>query len=557
MRASATTMSSSPLSSHLNRRCGNAGTVRRVKSVTMRRLDQQHHLIQRNRSSVTTSSSSSPSSADETDGDDENDFVVRTAIRALLPSFLAMRRGSRFAHQEFVRRCAECARSETRKATVSDARIEAALMGLSSVIRMGTSEQDAFASAFAMVTLTLFWMDAEKVKPSDESAWTVADAAASDPLTDDPEAKGMLKYIAATHRAADEGFTLKRMELERRFSMSDDDGANGKRRPTPGEAIMRMNCKLTLLTREMVERERGIAQVKGELAALSEREVISTDGDGRDQEGGDATGDDDATDDVASSLESYEEEPTAQVALSWCIKERTAARDVASDMLVAFFSVLTGHPVGYRAFVDAARRGYELGISASEITSALEPPEFDVEGTRRGMFGRSADAPKLFSGFVTTAYVALEAEGVPLPSAANGDEELFAYACAPRAPDEREEDDDEDAPPRELTDDAKRRATRGLRLAVDSWLEMDRETLTDEVSASLSEDEGDEDVAKPFASASSAASSSSSESLPPFPTDSSFAVVRDEAFGATSITLATLRHQRNIVAFIRNSFAKP
>lgn len=441
---------------------------------------------------------------------------------------------------------------------MSDARIEAALMGLSSVIRMGTSEQDAFASAFAMVTLTLFWMDAEKVKPSDESAWTVADSSASaNPLTDDPEAKGMLKYIAATHRAADEGFTLKRMELERRFSMSDDDGAGGngrgKRRPTPGEAIMRMNCKLTLLTREMVERERGIAQVKGELAALSEREVISTtDGDGGDEERGDATDDDDASSSSAES--SYEEEPTAQVALSWCVKERTPARDVASDMLVAFFSVLTGHPVGYRAFVDAARRGYELGISASEITAALEPPEFDVEGTRRGMFGRSADAPKLFSGFVTTAYVALEAEGVPLPSAANGDEELFAYACAPRAPDEREEDEDEDAPPRELTDDAKRRATRGLRLAVDSWLEMDRETLTDEVSASLSEDEGDEDVAKPFAGASS---SSSDNSLPPFPTDGSFAVVRDEAFGASSITLATLRHQRNIVSFIRNSLAKP
>lgn len=428
---------------------------------------------------------------------------------------------------------------------MSDARIEAALMGLSSVIRMGTSEQDAFASAFAMVTLTLFWMDAEKVKPSDESAWTVASGASSDPLADDPEAKGMLKYIAATHRAADEGFTLKRMELERRFSMSDDDGANGaKRRPTPGEAIMRMNCKLTLLTREMVERERGIAQVKGELAALSEREVISTDGGGGDGKRGDATGD------------AYEEEPTAQVALSWCVKERTPARDVASDMLVAFFSVLTGHPVGYQAFVDAARRGYELGISASEIAAALEPPEFDVEGTRRGMFGRSADAPKLFSGFVTTAYVALEAEGVPLPSAANGDEELFAYALAPRAPDEREEDEDEDedAPPRELTDDAKRRATRGLRLAVDSWLEMDRETLTDEVSASLSEDEGDEDVAKPFAGASS---SSSEKSLPPFPTDGSFAVVRDEAFGASSITLATLRHQRNIVSFIRNSLAKP
>lgn len=544
-------MNPSSSSSCVHRWCGTAGVVRRVSGVVKKhrhRLNQNH--LDLNQRKTTTTSAASPSSSSDDDGD-ENTTAVRTAIRALLPSFLAMRRGSRFAHQEFVRRCAECARSETGKATVSDARIEAALMGLSSVIRMGTSEQDAFASAFAMVTLTLFWMDVEKVKPSDESAWTVADASASDPLTDDPEAKGMLKYIAATHRAADEGFTLKRMELERRFSMSDDDGANGKRRPTPGEAIMRMNCKLTLLTREMVERERGIAQVKGELAALSEREFISTNGGDGDQEGGDATDDDASSLSVESS---YEEEPTAQVALSWCVKERTPARDVASDMLVAFFSVLTGHPVGYRAFVDAASRGYELGISASEITAALEPPEFDVEGTRRGMFGRSADAPKLFSGFVTTAYVALEAKGVPLPSAANGNEELFAYACAPRAPDEREEDEDEDAPSRELTDDAKTRATRGLRLAVDSWLEMDRETLTDEVSASLSEDEDDEDVAKPFAGASS---SSSNKSLPPFPTDGSFAVVRDEAFGASSITLATLRHQRNIVSFIRNSLAKP
>ena len=542
MRASATIPTPASASATLHRRCGNAvGVIRRV--VTTPRLNERRHL-DRNRSVTTTTSASSSEdeTETETDGGDEN-AVVRTAVRALLPSFLAMRRGSRFAHQEFVRRCAECARSETHKATVSDARIEAALMGLSSVIRMGTSEQDAFASAFAMVTLTLFWMDAEKVKPSDESAWTVSeDSSSSDNrITDDPEATGMLKYIAATHRAADEGFTLKRMELERRFSTSGDDGA-GKRRPTPGEAIMRMNCKLTLLTREMVEREKGIAQVKGTLAALSERESIV----GADQEEGDAG--DDAADEKSSSSESYEEEPTAQVALAWCIKERTPARDIAADMLVAFFSVLTGHPVGYRAFVDAARRGYELGISASEITAALEPPEFDVEGVRRGMFGRSADAPKLFSGFVTTAYVALEAEGVPLPSAANGDEELFAYACAPRAPDERDEDEDA---PREMTDDAKRRATRGLRLAVDSWLEMDRETLTDEVSASLSKDEGDEDTAKPFA----AASSSSSESLPPLPTDGSFAVVRDEAFGASSITLATLRHQRNIVSFVRNSLA--
>jgi hypothetical protein len=368
----------------------------------------------------------------------------------------------------------------------------------------------------------------------------------------------MLKYIAATHRAADEGFTLKRMELERRFSMSDDDGAGGngrgKRRPTPGEAIMRMNCKLTLLTREMLERERGIAQVKGELAALSEREVISTtDGDGGDEERGDATDDDDSSSSSAES--SYEEEPTAQVALSWCVKERTPARDVASDMLVAFFSVLTGHPVGYRAFVDAARRGYELGISCERNHGGAWNRRNLTWRVRAEACLADRRTPRNSFPGLSPRYTSRSR----LRASLSRPRRTATRNCSPtHACRERQTNAKKTKTKTrrrgESTDDAKRRATRGLRLAVDSWLEMDRETLTDEVSASLSEDEGDEDVAKPFAGASS---SSSDNSLPPFPTDGSFAVVRDEAFGASSITLATLRHQRNIVSFIRNSLAKP
>ena len=68
-----------------------------------------------------------------------------------------MRRGSRFAHQEF---CARCARAHReRGVSVTDARLESAMMGLSSAMKFGTSEQDAFASAVAMVTLTLYRFD--------------------------------------------------------------------------------------------------------------------------------------------------------------------------------------------------------------------------------------------------------------------------------------------------------------------------------------------------------------------------------------------------------------
>lgn len=423
---------------------------------------------------------------------------AREAARRMLPSFLAARRGSRFAQQEFAQLCARATREEG--LTVSDARVEAALMGLSAEVRMGQSEQDAFASATAMVALTLRRFDR-----------TEAEGGSEMDAEDDPEVRGMLKYIEMTHKNADDGYTLRRMELERRFLNAE----SATRRPTPGEAIMRMNCKLTLLTREMIEHERGITSARERLAAMNDPDVS------------------------ADENEIIEIEARQQLALAWCTRERTPARVLAADMLVAFFSVLTSHPVGYRSFVRAAREAYESGISADDITSALDAPEFDVEGTRRGMFGRAADAPKLFAGFVTTAFVAFEAEGLPLPAAAGGDENLFAHARHPRASDEV---DDE---PSEADSDEKRRAiTSGLRKAVEVWLQMDRDELASEVNASLSLDEGADDAVKQTFECSSATQG-----------DESFAFVRDEAFGASSITLATLRHQRNIVSFVRNELA--
>lgn len=425
---------------------------------------------------------------------------ARDAARLLLPSFLAARRGSRFAHQEFVSLCARATRELG--LTISDARVEAALMGLSAEARMGQSEQDAFASATAMVALTLRRFD----RSEGEGGFTEAE--------NDPEARGMLKYIEMTNKNADEGYTLRRMELERRFLNAE----SATRRPTPGEAIMRMNCKLTLLTREMIEHERGITSARKNLTAMNDPDVS------------------------ADENEIIEIEARQQLALAWCTRERTPARALASDMLVAFFSVLTSHPIGYRSFVRAAREAYESGISADEITAALDAPEFDVEGTRRGMFGRAADAPKLFAGFVTTAFVAFEAEGLPLPTAAGGDENLFAHARHPRASDEI------DDAPNDVESDEKRRAiTRGLRQAVEVWLQMDRNQLASEVNASLSLDEGDNDVDD--------VAKRTFVSSPAPPGDDSFAFVRDDAFGASSITLATLRHQRNIVSFVRNELA--
>ena len=452
----------------------------------------------------------------ETSGIDSDDGARASgtagATRGLLASFLAMRRGSRFAHQEF---CARCARAHReRGVSVTDARLESAMMGLSSAMRFGTSEQDAFASAVAMVTLTLYRFDRIEAEGEEEDEGRArASEEARKRVEEDTEAMGMLKYIDMTNKNADEGYTLRRMELERRFASGGE-----KRTPTPGESIMRMNCKLTLLTREMIELERGITHARKGLEAMED------------------------VDATVDETEIIEIEAQQQLALAWCTRERTPARELAADMLVAFFSVLTNHPVGYREFVRAARSAYEAGISADEITGALDAPEFDVEGTQRGMFGRAADAPKIFAGLVTTAYVTFEAEGLPLPAAAKGDEDLFAYASHPRA-------SDEDAEFQRPTDEDTRRArARGLRKAVEGWMAMDRDELANEVSASLSIDESiDDDAAQPFAGSTTTKSTA--------PGDGSFAVVRDEAFGASSITLVTLRHQRNIVSFVRNDLA--
>ena len=88
-------------------------------------------------------------------------------------------------------------------------------------------------------------------------------------------------------------------------------------------------------------------------------------------------------------------------------------------------------------------------------------------------------------------------------------------------------------------------------------MEMDKEELANEVSASLSmNEEEDEDVAQPRGvDLGAPPSQAASEVSDPSSSGDSFAVIEDDAFGASSITLATLRHQRNIVSFVRNNLA--
>ena len=103
-----------------------------------------------------------------------------------------------------------------------------------------------------------------------------------------------------------------------------------------------------------------------------------------------------------------------QVALEWCATPRDAERTLAARTLVAYVSCLTSHPAGLRAFA-AASLDARRGVPAAALAEALDPAEFDVEGSRRGMFGSSADAGKFYALFLTSAYVAADEDDADTP----------------------------------------------------------------------------------------------------------------------------------------------
>ena len=544
-------------------------------------------------------------------GDDaapaEDDLLARLHV-----TFLALRRGSRFAAQEFAIVATE---AYERGVTIPSLRMDISLLGLSTASDMGLSEQDAFLSHLGMCMMTLWELDwPSRGAPAGGSArWSPV---GGDP-EDDREARGLLAYIRATHQRSDAGFTLKRMEMERIMTLQargsgapdawahpegwgdtqrlnrdepDDrekndaanvpasergiasrggpENAGGARAlgETDATRLMRVNCRLTLLLREFVFQSRGLRPVA---------EVISA----RDEE---LDGEEDAF---------FDENETAaaqpQVALEWCATPRDAERTLAARTLVAYVSCLTSHPAGLRAFAAASLDARAAGVPAAALAEALDPAEFDVEGSRRGMFGSSADAGKFYALFLTSAYVAADEDDADTPRERAGQEvvevvdpvdpsmalldpDMFAWAPAPgedtgpvgwaavAAGAMSEEEADE-------AEERRRRSVSGMRASVRAWMAMDRAELKSQVSERLSVDEDDpdmsqderDDVAAEYASASASIVESPSAGAPsggakPFGGDGPPGDIpwrRDDLLTTNSATIAALTIQRAVVSF--------
>ena len=330
---------------------------------------------------------------------------------------------------------------------------------------------------------------------------------------------------------------------------------------------MRVNCRLTLLLREFVFQSRGLRPVA---------EVISA----RDEE---LDGEEDAFFDANETAAAQ-----PQVALEWCATPRDAERTLAARTLVAYVSCLTSHPAGLRAFAAASLDARAAGVPAAALAEALDPAEFDVEGSRRGMFGSSADAGKFYALFLTSAYVAADEDDAdtrreraaqevvevvdPIdPSLALLDPDMFAWAPAPgeelsgpvgwaavAAGAMSEEEADE-------AEERRRRSVSGMRASVRAWMAMDRAELKSQVSERLSVDEDDpdmsqderDDVAAEYASASASIVESPSAGAPsggakPFGGDGPPGDIpwrRDDLLTTNSATIAALTIQRAVVSF--------
>ena len=557
-----------------------------------------------------------PAAAFDGAGDDaapaEDDLLARLHV-----TFLALRRGSRFAAQEFAIVATE---AYERGVTIPSLRMDISLLGLSTASDMGLSEQDAFLSHLGMCMMTLWELDwpSRGAPAAGQARWSPV---GGDP-EDDREARGLLAYIRATHQRSDAGFTLKRMEMERimtlqargsgapdawdhpegwgdtqRLNRDAPDNSASDRVPasqrgiasrggpenvgpralgeTDAVRLMRVNCRLTLLLREFVFASRGLRPVAEVISTRDEEldneeldnEVGVEDGlrekDRLEDEDGDEVDDDAA------------QRAQPQVALEWCATPREAARTLAARLLVAYVSCLTSHPAGLRAFAAAALDARAAGVPAVSLAEALDPAEFDVEGSRRGMFGSSADAGKFFALFLTSAYVAADEDDadnevseknkdVTDPSLALLDPDMFAWAPAPGeaagpvgwaavAAGAMSEDEADEA------EERRRRSVSGMRASVRAWMAIDRAELKSQVSDSLSVDEDDpdmsqderDDVAAEFASASASARGAgsgdrlSASTGPP----GDIPWRRDDLLTSNSATIAALTIQRAVVSF--------
>ena len=598
-------------------------------------------------------SAPAPRAAFDATGDDDASVADGSAdlLSRLHVNFLALRRGSRFAAQEFAIVATE---AYERGVTMPSLRMDISLLGLSTASDLGLSEQDAFLSHLGMCMMTLWELDwpstggaivkARKDGNSDEKdsinssadkkTKTWSPIGNSNP-EDDKEARGLLAYIRATHQRSDAGYTLKRMEMERlmtlqarskgdpdawdhpegwrdtqRLDREDLDPENinsndnvpasrqgiasrggpesGPRAlgETDAVKLMRVNCRLTLLLREFVFSQRGLRPV-AEVISTRDEELDAIDFETKGLTGKINTREDADDDDDEGIVISI----APQVALEWSSVPRDLPRTLAARLLVSYVSCLTSHPVGLRQFVSATLDARAAGISAADLANSLDPAEFDVEGSRRGMFGSSADAGKFFALFLTSAYVAADEDdtdaagtdaGVNDSTKSKGDDasvasldpDMFAWCPAPGedagevgwaavssgAMTEEEADEAEER---------RRRSVAGMRASVRAWMSLDRAQLKSSVAERLSMDEDDpnmsqddeDDITAEFASASKAFRSgemgisdgqSKSAEIPtprtsPPPGDIPWR--RDDLLTANSATIAALTIQRAVVSF--------
>ena len=573
-----------------------------------------------------------PRAAFDGAGDDaapaEDDLLARLHV-----TFLALRRGSRFAAQEFAIVATE---AYERGVTIPSLRMDISLLGLSTASDMGLSEQDAFLSHLGMCMMTLWELDwPSRGAPADGAArWSPV---GGDP-EDDREARGLLAYIRATHQRSDAGFTLKRMELERimtlrargsgapgawdhpegwgdtqrlnRDAPDGSAGSNDDRVPasqrgiasrggpenagpralgeTDAVRLMRVNCRLALLLREFVFASRGLRPVAEVISARDE----ALDDEANAREKSRESPPKDAAEDPSETRPREAPRGAPQVALEWCDAPRDPARALAARTLVAYVSCLTSHPAGLRAFAAAALDARAAGVPAAALAEALDPAEFDVEGSRRGMFGASADAGKFFALFLTSAYVAADEDDADTGerfgagvsevtdlSVALLDPDMFSWAPAPGedaagpvgwaavAAGAMSEDEADEA------EERRRRSVSGMRASVRAWMAIDRAELKSQVSERLSVDEDDpdmsqderDDVAAEFASASASfrAATKKNPGAPSGPPPGSGGANppdgsgppgdipwrRDDLLTANSATIAALTIQRAVVSF--------
>lgn len=539
-----------------------------------------------------------PSSAGGAGDDMLRSSETEDILRRLHVAFLATRRGSRFAAQEFALVATD---AYERGVSIPTLRMDISLLGLSTENRMGMSEQDAFLSNIGMAMMTLY--ELAWASPGGGEGWCPM-GPGIDP-EEDREARGLLAYIRATHQRSDQGFTLKRMEMERMMALSAYQGqgefelepADGRSAPqlgrnndrpvaqtgigggppnparaaaateSPAVVLMRVNCRLTLLLREMVFIERGLrpvtevvsqteqdeedASLLAEAEEELERMAREVNGDVNNPPAyvnNSIDSNDDSDDEYEYSSGILDPDNAPQLALEWCRKRRTRQRNVAARALTAYVSALTSHPVGLRAFAAAAVDGYVAGIPAREVTAALTPEEFDVEGSRRGMFGSAADATRFFSLFVTTAYVVAEqdaCDGGVADECRNGfDPDGYAWAPAPG----------EFRTGGGFVDDAARRTVAGMRSSVKAWMEMDRAELRAQVASQLSmdEDDGLEQRDPSGAGAGQGAMIKPAGNMPP----GDLPWERDEHLPGNSITVACLTLQRMVVSFTLRELAR-